>query len=76
WRKPIEENGETVRATLLAQRVRPFILRRRKQDVATELPPRTEVIQRVQLQGRQRELYESVRVAADKQVRRVLQRQN
>lgn len=76
WRKPIEENGETVRAALLAQRVHPFILRRRKQDVATELPPRTEVIQRVQLQGRQRELYESVRVAADKQVRRVLQRQN
>ncbi|MFM2254348.1 MAG: hypothetical protein RJB68_2685 [Pseudomonadota bacterium] len=76
WRKPIEENGETVRAALLAQRVRPFILRRRKQDVATELPPRTEVIQRVQLLGRQRELYESVRVAADKQVRRVLQRQN
>ena len=76
WRKPIEENGETLRAALLAQRVRPFILRRRKQDVASELPPRTEVIQRVQLQGQQRALYESVRVAADKQVRRVLQRQS
>jgi len=59
WRKPIEENGETLRAQLLAQRVRPFILRRRKQDVATELPPRTEVIQRVQLQGHQRDLYEA-----------------
>jgi superfamily II DNA or RNA helicase len=76
WRKPIEENGETLRAALLAQRVRPFILRRRKQDVASELPPRTEVIKRVQLQGHQRELYESVRVAADVQVRRVLQRQS
>ena len=76
WRKPIEENGETLRAALLAQRVRPFILRRRKQDVATELPPRTDVIKRVQLQGQQRALYESVRVAADKQVRRVLQRQS
>jgi superfamily II DNA or RNA helicase len=76
WRKPIEENGETLRAALLAQRVRPFILRRRKQDVASELPPRTEVIKRVQLQGQQRELYESVRVAADVQVRRVLQRQS
>lgn len=74
WRKPIEENGETLRAQLLAQRVRPFILRRRKQDVATELPPRTEVIKRVTLQGRQRELYESVRVASDEIVRRVLQR--
>lgn len=74
WRKPIEDNGETLRAQLLAQRVRPFILRRRKQDVATELPPRTEVIKRVTLQGRQRDLYESVRVASDEIVRRVLQR--
>ena len=76
WRKPIEENGETLRARLLAQRVRPFILRRRKQDVAAELPPRTEVLQRVELQGKQRELYEAVRTTADKQVRRVLERQS
>lgn len=74
WRKPIETNGETLRAELLAQRVRPFILRRRKEDVATELPNKTEVIRLVQLQGAQRALYESVRVAADEQVRRVLAR--
>ncbi len=74
WRKPIEVNGETVRARLLAQRVRPFILRRRKSDVATELPPRIDIIKRVQLQGHQRDLYESVRVACDEQVRRVLAR--
>ena len=74
WRKPIETNGETLRAELLAQRVRPFILRRRKQDVASELPVKTEVIRLVQLQGAQRALYESVRVAADEQVRRVLAR--
>jgi superfamily II DNA or RNA helicase len=76
WRRPIEANGETLRARLLAQRVRPFILRRRKEDVATELPPKTEVIRRVQLQGAQRALYESVRLAADEQVRRVLQRKS
>jgi superfamily II DNA or RNA helicase len=74
WRRPIEDNGETLRAQLLARRVRPFILRRRKADVATELPPKTEVIRRVQLQGQQRALYESVRVAADERVRRVLER--
>ncbi|HEY4074025.1 MAG TPA: DEAD/DEAH box helicase [Herbaspirillum sp.] len=74
WRKPIEIGGETLRAQLLAQRVRPFILRRRKDEVATELPPRTEVIKRLQLQGRQRELYETVRVASDELVRRVLKR--
>ncbi|WP_233151747.1 DEAD/DEAH box helicase [Pelomonas sp. KK5] len=72
WRKPIETNGESLRAQLLAQRVRPFILRRSKDQVATELPPLTTVVRRVQLEGAQRELYESVRVAADKQVRRVL----
>ncbi|MDY0743659.1 DEAD/DEAH box helicase [Paucibacter sp. R3-3] len=75
WRKPIEVNGESLRAQLLAQRVRPFVLRRKKEDVATELPPLTTVVRRVQLFGTQRELYESVRVAADTQVRRVLAKQ-
>jgi superfamily II DNA or RNA helicase len=74
WRKPIEVNGETLRAQLLAQRVRPFILRRRKDEVLPELPAKTEVIKRLSLQGQQRDLYESVRVAADEQVRRILQR--
>jgi hypothetical protein len=74
WRKPIEQNGETQRAALLARRVRPFILRRRKDEVALELPPLTQVIERLPLQGGQRSLYESVRVAADEQVRRVLER--
>ncbi|QNN59237.1 DEAD/DEAH box helicase [Diaphorobacter ruginosibacter] len=76
WRKPIEENGETLRAQLLAQRVAPFILRRRKSDVAKELPPRTDMTVRVELQGRQRELYEAVRTACDKEVRRVLKAQD
>lgn len=74
WRKPIEYGGQTLRAQLLAQRVRPFILRRRKDEVASELPPRSEAVKRVQLQGQQRDLYESVRLAADEQVRRVLKR--
>jgi superfamily II DNA or RNA helicase len=75
WRKPIEVNGETARAELLARRLRPFILRRRKEDVAPELPPLTEVLRRVPLEGAQRTLYETVRIAVDEQVRRVLERQ-
>ena len=65
-----------LRAQLLAQRVRPFILRRRKDEVATELPPLTEQVHRVALAGAQRVLYESVRLAADEQVRRVLAKQH
>ncbi|WP_425257226.1 DEAD/DEAH box helicase [Rubrivivax sp. RP6-9] len=75
WRRPIEDNGETQRAALLARRVRPFILRRRKHEVAPELPPLTEVLRRVPLEGTQRALYESVRAVVDEQVRRTLDRQ-
>ena len=75
WRRPIEDNGETQRAALLARRVRPFILRRRKHEVAPELPPLTEVLRRVPLQGTQRALYESVRAVVDEQVRRTLDKQ-
>jgi superfamily II DNA or RNA helicase len=74
WRTPIEKNGEAQRARLLAQRVRRFILRRRKDDVAPELPPLTEQLHRVTLEGGQRLLYESVRTAADEYVRRLLDR--
>lgn len=72
WRTPIERNGETLRAQLLARRLAPFILRRRKEQVAAELPPMTEQVHRVPLAGAQRALYESLRLAADERVRRVL----
>ncbi len=74
WRKPIEVNRDGPRARLLAARVRPFILRRMKTEVATELPPLTELVKRVTLVGQQKQLYESVRVAADHMVRRILAR--
>ena len=76
WRTPIEKNGETQRAHLLAARVQPFILRRHKTTVATELPPLTEQIHRLPLLGAQRTLYESLRLAADERVRRVLDAQH
>ena len=74
WRKPIEENGDLARAQLLAARVRPFLLRRRKAEVAAELPPRTDAVKLLRLAAEQRDLYESVRVAADQQVRELLKR--
>ncbi|WP_223871745.1 SNF2-related protein [Candidatus Dactylopiibacterium carminicum] len=69
WRNPIEKQGDALRRDLLARRVAPFILRRRKQDVATELPPKTIVVRSVQLDGGQRDLYETVRAAMDDKVR-------
>src|SRR4051812_1077902 len=46
---------------VLARGVRPFILRRTKAQVAPELPQRTELTLRCELQGAQRELYEELR---------------
>jgi superfamily II DNA or RNA helicase len=74
FRTPIEKHGDADRRADLARRVRPFLLRRTKVQVAEELPPRTETTQTVQLDGAQRDLYETVRLAMDKRVRDEIRR--
>lgn len=69
WRAPIEKDGDTVRRELLARRIRPFMLRRRKDEVAKELPPKTTIVRTVDLEGGQRDLYETVRTAMQEKVR-------
>ncbi len=69
WRTPIEKQGDLRRRSLLARRIRPFILRRKKEDVARELPPKTIIVRSVELEGSQRDLYETVRAAMDAKVR-------
>jgi superfamily II DNA or RNA helicase len=69
WRTPIEKGGDAVRRELLARRIRPFMLRRRKDEVATELPPKTTIVCTVELEGAQRDLYETVRATMQKKVR-------
>jgi superfamily II DNA or RNA helicase len=69
FRQPIEQMGDARRAAALREQVRPFVLRRTKDAVARELPPKTEIVRAVELGGAQRELYESIRVAAHADVR-------
>lgn len=69
WRNPVEKQGNLLRREVLSRRIAPFILRRRKEDVAKELPPKTIVVRSVSLEGRQRDLYETVRASMDKRVR-------
>ncbi len=61
YRTPIEKGGDDERRLLLARRLKPFVLRRLKTEVAKELPPKTEMIRRVTLADDQRDLYEAVR---------------
>lgn len=69
WRTPIEKHGDTLRRDLLARRLAPFILRRKKEEVARELPEKTVILRTVELEGGQRDLYETVRAAMDVKVR-------
>ncbi len=76
FRRPIENEGgdEGARlAALLSRRVSPFILRRRKEDVARELPPKTEITHSVELSSRQSEAYEATRLRLIKDVRKILE---
>jgi len=50
-------------AQSLRQRIRPFVLRRRKAEVAPELPPRTEATLKIALDERERGIYDVVRAA-------------
>lgn len=72
FRTPIEKHGELERKQLLNQRIKPFILRRTKDKIATELPPKTEIIQTLRIEGKQAELYESVRLAMDSRLKDII----
>lgn len=68
FRTPIEKHQDAASRTSLQRRLRPFLLRRRKEQVAAELPPKTEILRTVDLEGAQRDLYETVRATMQEKV--------
>ncbi len=74
YRTPIEKHANEQRLTHLKGRLKPFILRRTKQQVASELPAKTEITQHIDLSSAQRDRYETLRLAMDKKVRDEIQR--
>jgi superfamily II DNA or RNA helicase len=72
YRVPIEKQYDEECQQRLNRRLAPFILRRTKAQVAAELPPKTEITRRVVLDGRQRELYESLRLSLADELREVI----
>ncbi|MFZ5482043.1 MAG: DEAD/DEAH box helicase [Myxococcota bacterium] len=71
--QPIEAGSRAARDAL-RKRIRPFVLRRLKQEVAPELPPRTDVVLRCVLSERERAVYESVRSLARADVAKLLEK--
>jgi SNF2 family DNA or RNA helicase len=69
FRNPIEKANDPVRRGQLIRRIRPFLMRRTKSEVATDLPPRHTILRRIDLAPEQRELYETIRGMLHEQVR-------
>ncbi|MBD3314969.1 MAG: serine/threonine protein kinase, partial [Chitinivibrionales bacterium] len=61
YARPIERENCEERAEILRRLTYPFILRRTKEQVATELPPKTETVLYADMLPRQRTLYEVTR---------------
>jgi len=72
FRWPIERQKNKFLQKLLATKVRPFLLRRTKELVAKELPAKTIIIKNVDLDGEQRDLYETVRLSMYEKVKDAL----
>jgi SNF2 family DNA or RNA helicase len=66
---PIEKEHDMGRKELLNKKVAPFILRRTKEEVALELPSKTEIIKRAIFDKKQATLYENIRITMEKKVR-------
>lgn len=69
FRTPIEKHQDARARLNLSSRVAPLILRRTKEAVATELPPKTEILHRIPLNKGQVDLYETLRAAMDDRIR-------
>jgi superfamily II DNA or RNA helicase len=61
-------NGDPGAAARLREKIKPFVLRRRKRDVAPELPPRTDSVLWVDLEEDERAVYDAVRAATQKEI--------
>ena len=62
YSRPIAEGDRDV-AARLRQRIRPFLLRRLKKEVAPDLPPLSEIVLDCELSTEERAVYDSVRAA-------------
>jgi ERCC4-related helicase len=75
FRLPIENHNDEAVTRKLSHRLRPFLLRRTKQQVAKDLPQKSEIVQSITLEGKQRELYEMVRLSMHRRVRTEIEQQ-
>jgi superfamily II DNA or RNA helicase len=59
YRRPIERSMDATRLHQLRRRIRPLMLRRTKESVAAELPPKQEQVVEVELDPKHRRIYQT-----------------
>lgn len=72
FRNPIERQRDAERQALLARRLEPLMIRRTKDAVARDLPPKTELLHHIEIEGAQSDLYETIRAMMDRRVREAI----
>lgn len=72
WAEPINL-GDQAAAARLRDRIRPFVLRRMKREVAKELPARTDAVMYVELDEAERVTYDAIRAATQSEIVKLLE---
>jgi len=73
YRTAIEKHGDGERAQALSRRIAPFVLRRTKDAVAPDLPAKTQIIETIALEEKQRDFYDGVRLASHRRIRETIE---
>ncbi len=72
YRHPIEKRGDQQLRQKLVNRIKPFILRRLKTDVAKELPEKTTIEVNIDMNDQQSKLYEAVRATMQENIQKIV----
>ncbi|HNB19861.1 MAG TPA: DEAD/DEAH box helicase, partial [Agitococcus sp.] len=75
YRHPIEKKGDNQLRQKLVNRIKPFMMRRLKTEVAKELPAKTTIEVNVDMSESQSKLYEAVRVAMQANIQDIIAKQ-
>ncbi|HNA20195.1 MAG TPA: DEAD/DEAH box helicase, partial [Agitococcus sp.] len=75
YRHPIEKKGDNQLRQKLVNRIKPFMMRRLKTEVAKELPAKTTIEINVDMSESQSKLYEAVRVAMQANIQDIIAKQ-
>ncbi|WP_151751803.1 DEAD/DEAH box helicase [Acinetobacter bereziniae] len=72
YRNPIEKHADIPTKVKLVSRIKPFMLRRLKTEVAKELPEKTTIEVNIDMNEQQSKLYEAVRATMQKNIRELI----